>query len=50
MKTICPDCEMEISVHENPQIGEILDCENCGAEMEITSLDPIEVELIEDEK
>ncbi len=50
MTVICPDCEIEFEIPEDAQIGEILDCENCGAEMEIINLDPIKIKLIEDEK
>jgi len=46
----CPDCEIEIQISANVKVGQILDCENCGAEIEIRNLHPIEIELVEDEK
>jgi alpha-aminoadipate carrier protein LysW len=50
MTVSCPDCHEEISVPEETEVGEILECENCGAEMEVISLEPIKVKLIEEEK
>lgn len=50
-KTVpCPDCREEVKIPENCQVGEVLECPNCGAEMEVVSLNPCEVSLIEEEK
>jgi len=50
-KVICPDCHEPVEIkEENPKVGEIIECENCGAEIEITSLEPLSVSLIEEEK
>jgi len=46
----CPDCQTPVSVLERIEVGEIIECQNCGAEMEIINLKPLEVELIEEEK
>jgi alpha-aminoadipate carrier protein LysW len=50
MQITCPDCELKIQIPENAKIGQIIDCENCGAEIEIRNLNPIVIELVEDEK
>lgn len=50
MEINCPDCETEINVPENIHVGQILDCDNCGAEIEVKSTKPFDYELIEDEK
>ena len=47
---LCPDCQIELKFDNNAYVGQILDCENCGAEMEIKSIEPFEIVLIEDEK
>jgi len=49
---ICPYCNTEIKPHNesNLEIGDIIDCPICAAELEITSLNPIEVIYIESEK
>ena len=49
MKIICPDCKNEIKQIEGVLIGDILECEECGTEVEILSLDPLNYkELIEE--
>ncbi len=51
MKITCPDCQQEFEAkNELVVVGEILDCQNCGAEMEVLSLEPFKVELILEEK
>jgi len=50
MTTKCPDCTTPINVSLDTKVGEIIECQNCGAEMEIINLKPLEVELIEEEK
>ena len=49
-KIACPDCKEEVEIMENSEVGEIVECLNCGSEMEIINLDPLEVSLIEEEK
>lgn len=45
----CPDCQSEISL-EKAVVGEVVECKNCGAEMEIIQSEPLQVSLIEEEK
>ena len=48
-KVICPDCQSEIKLSENLMVGDILECEECGTEVEIISLNPLKYrELIEE--
>ena len=54
-KTIlCPDCKDEdkgqIIAPDDVEVGEILECPNCAAEVEVVSIDPLEVRLIIEEK
>lgn len=49
-KVICPDCHEPVEIKEEPEVGAIIECENCGAEMEVTNLEPLSVSLIEEEK
>lgn len=46
----CRDCQEEINLIKGVEVGEIIECQNCGAEMEILNTKPIEVSLIEEEK
>ena len=46
----CPECEAVID-EEFEDIGEIISCPECGIELEVISLDPVEFDLapIDDE-
>jgi lysine biosynthesis protein LysW len=47
-KVICPDCQIEIKC-EAPGVGDIIECQECGTEVEILSTDPLQYrELIEE--
>ncbi len=41
----CTECEAEIELGAGVELGEIIVCPDCGIDLEITSLDPITVEL-----
>jgi alpha-aminoadipate carrier protein LysW len=42
---VCPECEAEIHVDEDADKGEIINCEECEARLEVVGLDPIELDL-----
>lgn len=48
----CDTCGGDIELFEQPLLGELIDCTTCGAELEVTGLEPVEVraapELAED--
>ncbi|HEX9793006.1 MAG TPA: lysine biosynthesis protein LysW [Planctomycetota bacterium] len=44
-KAECPVCELEFPLERNSVVGEILECPDCGAELELTRVDPVRVEL-----
>lgn len=47
----CQECYKPLQIdEENCEIGTFVVCPNCGAEYEVISCDPLEVELIEEEK
>ena len=50
MLGICPECEAEIELEENFLTGEIVDCPDCGVELEIVSTDPVVLDLAPEEK
>jgi alpha-aminoadipate/glutamate carrier protein LysW len=46
MSTVnCPECEAEINLDANAEVGEIIVCPDCGVDLEIVSLDPAKVEI-----
>ncbi len=40
----CPECEAEID-EEFEDVGELVTCPECGVELEVISLDPVEFDL-----
>jgi lysine biosynthesis protein LysW len=49
-KIICPDCKAVIEKSENLQVGDILECEECGTEVEIVSITPLQYRELVEEK
>jgi alpha-aminoadipate carrier protein LysW len=46
----CPNCDAVIDVDEDDlDEGETLTCEECGADLSVTGLSPLELETQEDE-
>ncbi|MEM8995005.1 MAG: lysine biosynthesis protein LysW [Acidobacteriota bacterium] len=41
----CPECGAAVDVGDSPMVHEIVPCAECGAELEILSLDPLTVDL-----
>lgn len=41
----CPECDAEVPVGPDLELGEILVCPDCGTELEATSLDPLVLSL-----
>lgn len=46
---ICPECEAEVYVETDADKGDTLACDECGTELEIVGLDPIELDIVEDD-
>jgi alpha-aminoadipate carrier protein LysW len=41
----CPECAADLDLAADVEEGEIVVCPDCGAELEVVSLDPLAVEL-----
>ncbi|MBU1117417.1 lysine biosynthesis protein LysW [Patescibacteria group bacterium] len=48
-KVVCPDCQAEIK-GEKLSVGDILECSECGTEVEILSIDPLKYQELIEEK
>ena len=47
----CPNCDAVIDVEqEDLDEGDALACDECGADLKVSSLEPLEVELADDEE
>ena len=48
-KITCPDCKTEIKLTKEVIVGDIVECDECGTEVEILSLKPLKYcELVEE--
>lgn len=49
MAIVCPECDNPISVDpDEVEEGETVECEECGLELEVVSVDPLELAPVED--
>ncbi len=47
---LCPECDFEIDIDEyDADKGDTLECDNCGARLEVVSLNPLELDLVSDD-
>jgi alpha-aminoadipate/glutamate carrier protein LysW len=47
----CPDCEAEIEIDEyDVDKGEIISCPECGVELEVVGLSPLQLDLAPQEE
>ena len=42
--TECPVCGADVEKAADTVLGELLECSDCGTELEVTNLDPFKVE------
>ena len=42
---ICPECNAEVAVAANVRVGEIVVCPDCQTELEVVSVNPLELAL-----
>lgn len=47
----CPECDARIDLEEDElDEGDLITCDECGAEFRVLGLDPLELEPVEDEE
>ena len=50
MAKLCPECDNPLSINvDEVDEGETVTCDECGAELEIVSVDPLEVAPVDAE-
>ena len=47
--TTCPECSEEVYVDADSEQGDVVSCDECGTDLEIVGLDPIEVDVHDDD-
>ena len=48
-KIMCPDCGTEIKGENVLSVGDILECQECGTEVEVLSLSPLKYQTLVEE-
>ena len=41
---VCPECDEEVYVDADSEQGDVVSCDECGADLEVVGLDPIELD------
>lgn len=44
----CPECEAEFGLPAGVMVNELISCPDCGAELEVLNLSPVELALAPD--
>lgn len=47
---VCPECEASIELSGDVEKGEIVQCPDCGAELEVVGTNPVELDLAPEEE
>ena len=45
----CPECDADVQVDEDADKGDTIECEDCGTMLVVVGLDPIELDIYEEE-
>jgi alpha-aminoadipate carrier protein LysW len=45
----CPECDADVHVDLDVDKGETVDCDECGVTLEVVGLDPVELDIVQDE-
>lgn len=48
--TTCPECSEEVYVDADSEQGDVISCDECGTDLEVVGLDPIEVDVHDEDK
>jgi alpha-aminoadipate carrier protein LysW len=47
--TACPECSEDVYVDADSEQGDVVSCDECGTNLEIVGLDPIELDVHEED-
>ncbi len=45
----CPECDADVHVDTDADKGDMVSCEDCGSDLEIVGLDPVELDIVEED-
>ena len=40
----CPKCDADLELADDVEVGEIITCDECSAELEVKNLEPVELD------
>ncbi len=43
--SICPECDEEVFVDAESEQGDVVSCDECGSDLVVVGLDPIELDI-----
>ena len=50
MSVVCPECDNPLDIDaEDVEEGEIVQCDECGTDLEVVSSDPLELAAVDEE-
>ena len=45
----CPECDADVHVDIDSDKGDAVTCDECGTHLEVVGLDPVELDIVEDD-
>ncbi len=49
MAVVCPECDNPLTIDaDEVEEGETVQCDECGADLEVTSVDPLEIAVVDE--
>jgi alpha-aminoadipate carrier protein LysW len=45
----CPECDADVHVDTDADKGDMVSCEECGTDLEVVGLDPVELDIVEED-
>lgn len=50
MSVVCPECDNPLDIDvDDVEEGEIIQCDECGSDLEVVSSDPLELAAVDEE-
>jgi len=47
---MCPECRAAIDIEDEVEEGQMVDCPECGVELQVVNTDPVELEALLNEE
>jgi alpha-aminoadipate/glutamate carrier protein LysW len=50
MAVVCPECDNPLDIDvDDVEVGEVIQCDECGTDLEVVSSDPLEIAPVDEE-